>query len=239
MHARPSRPPRLLLPWIAVLLTLALDRAAGAEEASAERRETGSPGNAVSESSSTQLSDVHPFVVVVREYRRAVAQRDTAALQRLQAPGSRIWFEKREGEGRPLDPAGKGPWAEWDRFFHARSEASDFVVEDHAVRVTNREINDWYRLVEREPAPYHIVYFLDAQSRIEGKLVQAIPGVRPPTDRLREFESWAAKKYPGLLETLQPDGRIDPALEKAQVWKEKLQEWRSETGLPALQLDEP
>ncbi|UCE02003.1 MAG: hypothetical protein JSW67_12165 [Candidatus Latescibacterota bacterium] len=96
----------------------------------------------------------------------------------------------------------------------------------------NLELNDWYRLVDRTPVPYLIYYFVDGENRVAGKLIQTIEGVERPPDRLPEFEAWAQKKYPGLLDELMPGGNIDPALEKAQLWKEKLLEWREEVGLP-------
>ena len=98
------------------------------------------------------------------------------------------------------------------------------------MRVTNREINDWYRLVERQPAPYYISYFVDEHDRIAGKLVQSIPGTAPVHDRLEEFATWARRKYPGLLDELMPEGRIDSA--KYRSWKERLLEWRADAGRP-------
>ena len=231
MHVRPASVWTLLS--VGLLLTFP-GLAPGASPVRLAREGPPSSGTAMA----IDTPESHPLVLIVQEYRRAVAQRDTAAMRRLQAPRAGIWFEKKEGDGRRLDAGGKGPWADWDRFFHSRAEALEYVVDGRSVRVTNREINDWYRLLEREPAPYYIFYFLDTDGRIEGKLIQGIPGIESPPDRLDEFKTWAAKKDPGLLEELLPKGRIDPALEKARVWKEKLIEWRLESGLPAVRFDE-
>lgn len=185
----------------------------------------------------TAKAPEHRWIRLAREYRRAVTEGDTARVAALQAPNARVWFDEKSGPGRPLSAKGKGPWADWDAFFRARSRQSDYVVEGNAVRFTNLETNDWFRLVERVSLPYHILYFFDDEDRIAGKLVRAIEGQERPPDRQDEFEAWAAKKHPGLLATLMPDGRIDPRLENARLWKKHLQEWRADVGLPDV-LDE-
>jgi hypothetical protein len=40
-----------------------------------------------------------------------------------------------------------------------------------------------------------------------------------PADRLAEFKEWARAQRPGVLEQLMPEGKLDPALEKAEPWK--------------------
>ncbi len=174
----------------------------------------------------------HRWISIAKEYRQAVRDGDMERVDALQAPDARIWFGERKGDGRALDPRGRGPWAQWDTFFRARSTQSDFVIVDGAVRFTNRETNDWYRLVERAPRPYFIFYFFDENDRISGKLIQSIEGLKRPTDRLEEFKVWAQERHPGLLDTLMPDGEIDPHLDKARVWKARLLEWRADAGLP-------
>jgi len=178
------------------------------------------------------VNDVHRWIRLALEYRTAVQAGDFARVEALQAPNARVWFDEKTGEGRALDARGKGPWAQWDAFFRARSTAADYVVVDDAVRFTNRETNDWFRLIERESVPYFIFYFFDDEDRISGKLIQAIEGLERAPDRLDEFKAWAAKKHPGLIEQLMPEKRIDPQLDKAQLWKQRLTEWRAEVGLP-------
>lgn len=177
--------------------------------------------------------DEHAWVRLVHEYRAAVKAHDVDAVRRLQTPDARVWFDERKGEGRPLSAGGKGPWAEWDRYFRARSTASDPIVVSEGVRITNLETNDWYRLVDRTPVPYYIFYFVK-DGRISGKLIQSMEGAERPPDRLSDFEAWAEREYPGLLEELMPGGNIDPRLEKAKLWKQKLLEWRRDAGLPAV-----
>jgi len=182
---------------------------------------------------STRLAATeHRWIRIAREYRRAVAEGDTARVDELQAADARLWFDEKIGPGRPLNSKGEGPWAAWDMFFRSRSQQSDFVVEGNAVRFTNVENNDWYLLVERATLPYHIFYFFDDEDRISGKLVRGIEGQEQPPDLVDEFEAWANEKHPGLIELLMPDGRFDPRLENARLWKKHLVEWRAETGRP-------
>lgn len=174
----------------------------------------------------------HRWIVLARRYREAVRVGDVERVRIMQAPNARVWFDEKKGEGRPLDVHGKGPWAQWDNFFRARSSQTNFVVEGNAVRFTNHETNDWFRLIERTSLPYYIFYFFDENDRISGKLIQRIESVERPPDRLSEFQRWANDTYPGLMDELMPDGNIDPDLEKARLWKKRLLEWRAETGLP-------
>lgn len=126
--------------------------------------------------------------------------------------------------------AGGGSWADWDRFFRSETALEDAVVEGSTVRTTIREINDWYRLVERPPSRYHVTYFFDAARRIEGTLVHQIPGAPKQSDRLPEFKEWARAERPGLLEKLMPEGKIVPSLDRAKLWKEALLAWRTSRG---------
>ena len=105
-------------------------------------------------------------------------------------------------------------------------------MEGRSVRTTMSEINDWYRLVDRPPSRYHMTYYFDAAGKITGVLVHGIPGEPKPSDRLSEFQEWARANRPGLLERLMPEGKLDPALEKAKLWKASLLEWRKAAGLP-------
>jgi hypothetical protein len=53
--------------------------------------------------------------------------------------------------------------------------------------------------------------------------------------RYDEFVAWAKANRPGVLEELMPEGEMDPALEKAKLWKKTLVEWREATGLPPIE----
>jgi hypothetical protein len=171
----------------------------------------------------------HPHAQTIERYREARRAGDTEALAAILSEDSRIWFDEKKGPGTRRDPTGSGPWSGWDSFFRSESDILDFHVDGASVRTTVTEINDWYRLVERAPSVYYITYYFDADGRIAGTLIDAMPDRPKRSDRLPEFEAWAREHEPGLLEELMPDDRIDPA--KAELWKAKLLEWRASAGL--------
>jgi len=93
------------------------------------------------------------------------------------------------------------------------------------------ENNDWYRLVDRPPSRYDVTCDFDAAGKITGVLVHGIPGEPKSSDRLPQFKEWARAHGPGLLERLMPEAKLDPALEKAKLWKTSLLGWRKAAGL--------
>jgi hypothetical protein len=168
-----------------------------------------------------------PLVATVQRYREAKEKDDLATQRSLLAPDARMWFETKEGPGSKLGEPGSGdPWKDWDEFFRSESKVEDTVVEGESVRLTMSETNDWYRLVERPPSRYHVTYDFDGDGKITSVLVHGIPGAPKTADRLGDFKEWAKANRPGLLETLMPTGKIDPALDKAKLWKASLLEWR-------------
>jgi hypothetical protein len=76
-----------------------------------------------------------------------------------------------------------------------------------------------------------VTHDLDAAGKIAGVLGHAVPGEPKSADRLAEFEAWARENRPRLLEKLMPEGKLDPTLEKAKLWKVSLLEWRKAVGL--------
>ncbi len=180
-----------------------------------------------------EIDGTHPLVVSVLHFRTAQEKGDVATQRALLSADSRIWYEKKEGPGERREPeTGRGSWADWDRFFRSETVLEGAVVEGRTVRTTIREINDWYRLVERPPSRYHMTYSFDAAGRIEGTLVHQIPGASKSSDRLGEFKEWARAERPGLLEKLMPEGKIVPSLDRAKLWKQSLVAWRKARGLP-------
>jgi hypothetical protein len=173
------------------------------------------------------------LVPIVQRYREAKKHDELEAQRALLAPGARMWFETKEGEGEKLGEAGGGdPWKDWDDFFHSEGTLEDAVVEGRSVRTTVSETNDWYRLVDRPRSRYSMTYDFDEHDRITGILVHGIPGEPKAKDKLGDFRAWAQANRPGLLERLMPEGKLDPALEKAKLWKSSLLEWRKAAGLP-------
>lgn len=167
------------------------------------------------------IDEDSPLVATVTKYREAKKKGDLPTQRALLAPGARMWFEKKEGEGSKLGEEGSGdPWKDWDAFFRSESSLEETVVLERTVRATVRETNDWYRLVDRPPSRYYMTYDFDDAGKIAGVLVH-----------LADFKAWAEASRPGLLETLMPEGKLDPALDKAKLWKSSLLAWRKAAGL--------
>ena len=174
-----------------------------------------------------------PLAATVLRYREAKKRNDLDAQRALLAAKARMWFETKAGPGLPLEVGSGGgdPWSDWDRYFRSASTVEEVSVEGRTVRLTVSEINDWYRLVDRAASRYLMSYELDADGKIAAVLVHGIPGEPKRPDRLAEFERWATAARPGLMARLEPEGKLDPALAKAKLWKASLFEWRKAAGL--------
>ena len=174
------------------------------------------------------------LVKIVEAHKAAKRAGDYDQVKALQAEDARIWFEKKEGEGKPLEARG-GPWSEWDRFFNATSEViGEWEIGDHMVSARVQETNEYYRLLDRPASTYRATYYFDDNNRISGLLIDGSEQTRDP-GRTDEFMAWAKEHRPGLIEKLMPEGRMDPALEKAKLWKQTLLEWRAEAKLPPIE----
>ena len=175
----------------------------------------------------------HPLVRRLDAYRAAKKRGDYDTAAKYLDADARIWFEKKEGPGHPLRAKG-GPWADWDRFFKAKSTRKDVRVIDGTVTYISREMNDYYSLLDRVSTPARVTYYFDDDRLITGMLYAGLGHTRPP-DRKAEFVAWANEHYPGELERLEPDDRIVPTLENAKRWKQLLVRWRGEAGLPVIE----
>jgi len=175
----------------------------------------------------------HSLVDAALRLRSARERGDTESVRALLAADSRIWFEERTGPGSQVDPEGRGPWAEWDRFFRSRSRVLESSVQsDTAVVLLAEEINDFYRLLDRPPKRVRITYSFDASGRIAGTLVQSVDDGRGGPGRMPEFEAWARTNHPDVLKRILPAGEVDPSHPGA--WRDLLVAWRAESGLPLL-----
>ncbi len=178
------------------------------------------------------LQAEHPLIEKVKTYQEARKRGDDAITGAFFSEDSRIWFEKKEGQGRPRNKDGKGPWADWDKFFNAQSAYQDYRAEGRAVTVLAIETNDFYRLIDRPPSPVRLTYYFNAEGRVEGMLVASAKKDNAPKDRFDEFKEWAKRNRPRELEYLMPEGEIAPDLERAKRWLRILAEWRADAGLP-------
>ena len=170
----------------------------------------------------------HPYVRRLECYRAAKKAKDYEAAATYLNPDARIWFGSKDGPGRPLRPKG-GPYAQWDREFRSSATRKDVRVVGETVTYVSYEMNDFYRLIDRQPTGASVTYYFDDQGRIEGMLYARLDDEPSQTDRQEEFERWAAEKYPGLLES--EDMRIP---NNPRRWRELLVEWRADIGLPPI-----
>jgi hypothetical protein len=157
---------------------------------------------------SQEKSEDHPLVKKVNAYRQANADHDTARVQALLAKGAARWYEKKEGPGSAIKPAGKGPWSDWDEYFKGSSQVESYKVDSNQVTIRVMEINDFYRLIERGPAPTNLTYYFDAEGKIAGILI--FRDAKPKADRFDEFKKWAEKKPSGRFEIFDARGRDHP-----------------------------
>lgn len=160
--------------------------------------------------------------------------------QRYLTDDPRVWFDKKEGEGKPMK-LGFGPYHHWDEEFHSHGEHGPWKVEGNTVWAIATEINDYYRLVERKDTPtYRITYFFNDKGLIEGYLISdAHPGEPSPPKQSREeeFKKWAQETYPEEWHYLRPEGKLDPSEDRAERTRALLVEWRSVVGLPPLPVE--
>lgn len=69
-----------------------------------------------------------------------------------------------------------------------------------------------------------ITYYFNDDNMISGMLYASVPTAKPPPKgRAEEFKSWAAKRYPGLLDSDEMDIPKQP-----KRWRSLLAEWRRE-----------
>ncbi len=175
----------------------------------------------------------HPLVTKVNAFRTAVKAGDTETAASYLAADPRVWYGEKQGPGHPLTVKG-GPWRHWDRFFKSQSTSSDMKAEQSKVSYIITEINDYYRLIGRQPTQVGITYYFNEDDEITGRLISGVPGPKRPPDRLPDFKRWCAREHPGVLEAIEFSPDNPPTLATATRWKELLVEWRAVEGLPPI-----
>ena len=120
----------------------------------------------------------------------------------------------------------------------SRSRNESYSVEGNALTFIVRELNDYMKLLDREPARYTITYFFDDEQRIEGTLIAGLPdddGAEVRPDRLDEFLAWAEADHAQEMKILMPEGRIVPSRDNARRFRELLNEWRASMTAASVQ----
>ncbi|MCZ6542832.1 MAG: DUF1573 domain-containing protein [Planctomycetota bacterium] len=179
-----------------------------------------------------QIESVHPLYAKLLGYRAARKAHDRELISQYLADESRIWFDKKEGPGTMRTSTGDGPWAQWDRQMKSTSTTHAYEVNGNELVTVVIETNDYFRLLDRTPRPYQITYWFDDDERIEGMLVSSLPKEPKTNGRYDQFKAWTDEQHPGVLDELQPEGKIIPSKENAIRWRELLIEWREAAGLP-------
>jgi len=171
----------------------------------------------------------------VERFRAAVERKDFEHARTYFAPDARLWYENRSGAGA-VWKVGGGTWATWDAEFNSRSKPiapyrSMRTAFGPAVWTIVEEDNDFYRLIDRPPGYMMFTWYVAPSGKLSGFL---LAGIGERTDRLEEFEAWAREHEPAELEYLMPGGKIDPTGDRAARFRNSLNRWRSETGLPGV-----
>ncbi len=179
-----------------------------------------------------QIESVHPLFAKLLGYREARKAHDTERIAGYLAEESRIWFDKKEGPGTLRTSSGDGPWAEWDREMKSTSTTHEYKVNGNELVTVVSETNDYFKLLDRKPTPYLLTYWFDNDERIEGMLVSSLPKESKTKGRYDQFKKWADEHHPGVVDELQPQGKISPSKENAIRWRKLLIEWREAVGLP-------
>ena len=179
-----------------------------------------------------QIESVHPLFAKLLGYREARKAHDMERIAGYLAEESRIWFDKKEGAGTLRTSSGDGPWADWDREMNSTSTIHAYEVNGNELVTVVSETNDYFKLLDRKPRPYQITYWFDDDERIEGMLVSSLPKEPKTKGRKDQFKKWAHEHHPGVLDELEPDGRIIPSKGNAKRWRKLLIEWREAVGLP-------
>jgi hypothetical protein len=155
---------------------------------------------------------------------------DLPAQKALIAPGARIWFGEKKGEGELIDL--DGPGSQWDRELHASLEYANPKVSRDTVTAEFVERNDFYRLAGIDGWKAKITFRFDSQGRIVEEVYVPEPGQPRTRELLAPFLEWARANRPGMEERLYPGGKLTRNLETARQWRAALTDWRESTGVP-------
>jgi len=178
----------------------------------------------------------HPYVSKAHAFRKELEAKDYDAASKMMAANPRIWYEKREGEGSAWTFGG-GRWKVWDKEFNGTSVHEEWVPANRSVSSIAIETNDYFRMLERDPAPWLHTYFFNDEGLIEGQMISGVPEERDPGAGFRnegrgdEFDAWYRKTYPKEYDYIRPNGKIDPTSDRALMTRSRLQEWREAVGL--------
>ena len=176
-------------------------------------------------------------ILLVQRFREAREKGDLDAARAFLAPDARIWFDQKErtGAGAPWTLEADD-WDRWDRFFHSRTDYTDWQDLGDRVTAIGHETNDFYRLTEWTPRPLAFTWWFDEKGKISGFLFHAQDEGKERS-RFDELKAWARANRPEELSYLLPKGRIDPSGDRPARWRALAIAWRRAAGLPEIRLD--
>jgi hypothetical protein len=162
-------------------------------------------------------------IEIIKAFLNAREKKDSTRYMALVSPHMRVWYEEKKGEGTKWSP--RSTWAKWDDYFKPVKTYREFKQDSNAVSVIIVETNNFFKLIDRKPAPVRLTWWLNKEQKIEGYLVRSLAD-STHTDRLNEFAEWAKKNNPTELEYLMPGGSINPEGDRPQRWERVLLEWK-------------
>jgi hypothetical protein len=174
------------------------------------------------------VNDSPSNIEVVKNFLDAREKKDSVQYMAMVSPHMKVWYEEKKGEGRKWNP--NSAWAKWDEHFKPVKTYGEFRADSNAVSVIITETNNFFKLIDRKPAPVQLTWWLNKDRKIEGYMVKSMAD-STHTDRLHEFEAWAKKNNPAELNYLMPEGSINPEGDRPQRWEILLKEWRTKINL--------
>lgn len=175
------------------------------------------------------------FVARAAEFRTHLQREKYELARALMVENPKRWWGSLAGPGLPwrIGERSKGSWAEWDKHFRSEKTIVEWREGPDFARAIIREMNDYYRLLNRGSVTNEVTYFFDDAGMIEGLLIRAV-GQRPRglTD---EFLEWARVNDPVELEELMPGGEIDPSGDHPRRFRRLLNRWRRASGLEVIE----
>ncbi len=185
-------------------------------------------------------------VALVEEFSAARKNGDYARANTYLAPNAKLWFDDQTEESGRVWKLGDGPWKGWDTCFNGKSQGSGWSENASSNTVWSDfvEMNDFYRLIEREAGPYRATYYFDSNNKISGRHIGGVPAeseagkkLEKREDKMEEFKRWATEYAADEIAYLLPNNGIDPSGDRPQRMKKLLVEWRKDVGLPTIPLD--
>ena len=174
----------------------------------------------------------------VEEFSR-LRESDLDKAQEFLSDDPRVWYGERQGDGRPWNLHGQGMWSDWDTHFQSAGEILKWETGPNQVASIHSEMNDYFRLLDRNGSWYRKTWFFDNAGRIEGYMISDWEDAPPTHDSGDDFRAWASEAYPDEWAYLRPEGQLDPSGDRAARTRVLLVAWRQVAGLTDLALESP